>query len=84
VVTADFHMPGSLVELRAAMPEVTLVPHAVATRQLDASRWDRSAADARVMIREYNKYLAVLAREAFLSLGPRDDPAPVRTAATAP
>jgi uncharacterized SAM-binding protein YcdF (DUF218 family) len=84
VVTADFHMPRSLVELRAVMPEAELLPHAVATKALDARRWDRSAPNARVMIGEYNKYLAVLAREAFLSLGPREDPAPVRTVAAAP
>lgn len=84
IVTADFHMPRSLVELRAVMPEAELLPHAVATKALDARRWDRSAPNARVMIGEYNKYLAVLAREAFLSLGPREDPAPVRTVAAAP
>ena len=82
VVTADFHMPRSLVELRAVMPDAKLIPHAVATRQLGAARWDRSARDARVMVREYNKYLAVLAREAFLGLGPRDEPATAVAAAT--
>ena len=84
VVTADFHMPRSLVELRAVMPGVELIPYAVATRQLDARRWDRSTKDARVMVGEYNKYLAVLAREGFLSLGPREEPAPARTAAAIP
>ncbi len=83
VVTADFHMPRSLVELRAAMPGVTLVPHPVVTAQLNARAWESGGRDFRVMTGEYSKYLAVLAREAFLSLGPDDTPtaAPAKAAA---
>jgi hypothetical protein len=33
------------------------------------------------MIKEYNKYLVILLREAFLSLGPKDDGSPKETAA---
>jgi hypothetical protein len=33
------------------------------------------------MIKEYNKYLAILLREAFLSLGPKDDGQPKEPAA---
>lgn len=75
VVTADFHMPRALLELRAVMPEATFVAYPVATEQLDARRWRRSSGAARFTIGEYNKYLIVLGREAFLSLGP-DEPAP--------
>lgn len=72
VVTADFHMPRALLELRAVMPEAEFVAHPVATEQLNAQRWERSPGTARFMIGEYNKYLVVLAREAFLSLGPQE------------
>lgn len=74
VVTADFHMPRALLELRAVMPEGVFVAHPIATEQLDARRWERSPRAAKFMIGEFNKYLVVLGREAFLSLGPRDQP----------
>lgn len=81
VVTADFHMPRSLLELRAEAPDVTFTPYPVATAQLDARRWSRSAAGAKRMIGEYNKYVIVLGREAFLSLGPREAPGEPRAVA---
>ncbi len=81
IVTADFHMPRSLLELRAELPGVEFTPYPVATAQLDARRWSRSAAGAKRMIGEYNKYLVVLGREAFLGLGPREAPAAERAVA---
>ena len=70
VVTADFHMPRSLLELRAALPGVELVAYPVVTRDLRAESWWRDGRSARLMVVEYIKYLTVLGREAFLSLGP--------------
>jgi uncharacterized SAM-binding protein YcdF (DUF218 family) len=64
VVTSDYHMPRSLVEIRAAAPGVELVPYAVSTPSLDNSRWWRAAVTARRMTLEYMKYLAVLGRGA--------------------
>lgn len=84
LVTADFHMPRSLVELRAAMPEAEFVPHPIATAHLDARRWTRSSTAMQRMVGEYVKYLAVLGREAVLGLGPREEPAPEATAPAAP
>lgn len=84
VVTADFHMPRSLVELRAAMPEAEFIPHPVQTAHLDARRWTRSSGGATRMSGEYMKYLAVLMREAILSLGPQDAPPKTAVAATRP
>lgn len=63
VVTSDYHMPRSLVEIRTAAPELVLIPHAVSTPELDDSRWWRAAVTARRMTLEYMKYLAVLFRE---------------------
>ena len=62
VVTSDYHMPRSLVEIRAAAPGVTLTPYAVSTPSLDDSRWWRAAVTARRMTLEYMKYLAALTR----------------------
>jgi uncharacterized SAM-binding protein YcdF (DUF218 family) len=82
VVTADYHMPRALLELRGAMPKAQFVPYPVKTAELDASAWWKTSHRARRMILEYCKYLAVLAREGFLSLGP-DDPAPAAAPAAA-
>ncbi len=63
VVTSDYHMPRSLLELRSAAPGLELTPYAVSTPSLDNSRWWRAAVTARRMTLEYVKYLAVLGRE---------------------
>jgi uncharacterized SAM-binding protein YcdF (DUF218 family) len=82
VVTADYHMPRSMLELRAAMPGVTLHPYPVVTESLNAHRWWKGGTSARRMIVEYCKYLAILGREAFLKLGPQEKtgPAPAKEA----
>lgn len=73
MVTSDYHMPRSILEIRAAMPEATLIEYPVVTGLVDVDRWWRNEGDARRLIVEYSKYLAILARESFLALGPRDD-----------
>jgi uncharacterized SAM-binding protein YcdF (DUF218 family) len=72
VVTSDFHMPRAMLELRAAMPGVELTPYPVQGEEVDAVHWWRTGDSARRMVVEYCKYLAVLTREAVLSLGPKD------------
>jgi uncharacterized SAM-binding protein YcdF (DUF218 family) len=72
VVTSDYHMPRSILEIRAAMPEAALIEYPVATGLVDVRSWWRKEGDARRLIVEYSKYLAILARESFLALGPRD------------
>jgi len=78
VVTADYHMPRSMLELRATMPDVVLRPYPVVTESLNAHRWWKGGTSARRMTVEYCKYLAILGREAFLKLGPKEkaEPAP--------
>lgn len=63
VVTSDYHMPRSLLEIHSVAPEIKLVPYAVETPSLDNSRWWKAAVTARRMTLEYMKYLAVLGRE---------------------
>lgn len=72
VVTADYHMPRALLELRSAMPQARLQAYPVATTVLDARRWWRTGGGARLMVGEYVKYLTILGREAVLGLGPRE------------
>ncbi len=71
VVTSDYHMPRSILELRAAMPEVSLQPYPVVTETLNARRWWAHGEDARRMVYEYSKYLVILGREAVRGLGGR-------------
>ena len=60
VVTSDYHMPRSLVEIRSAAPGLKLTPYAVETPALDNSRWWKAAVASRRMTLEYMKYLAAL------------------------
>ena len=71
LVTADYHMPRAMLELKAALPEARITPYPVATPALDARRWRSNGEAARRMALEYCKYLAILARQTVLSLGPR-------------
>jgi uncharacterized SAM-binding protein YcdF (DUF218 family) len=75
VVTADYHMPRALLELKAAMPGVVLYPFPVATEVVDARRWWASPGDARRMVLEYCKYVVILIRNGLLSLSPPRLPA---------
>jgi len=72
IVTSDFHMPRAMLERRAAMPELRLTPYPVKSEEVDAVHWSRNGDGARRMVVEYCKYLAILTREAVLSLGPKD------------
>jgi uncharacterized SAM-binding protein YcdF (DUF218 family) len=72
VVTADYHMPRAVLEIKGALPGVTFEPYPVATDELDARRWWRTSEGIHRMTLEYCKYLVILARESFLSLGPRE------------
>jgi uncharacterized SAM-binding protein YcdF (DUF218 family) len=76
VVTADYHMPRALLELKGAMPEVTLHAYPVATQTLDVRHWYATPEAARRMVIEYSKYLAVLGRSGLDHLRHRGRPAP--------
>jgi len=74
VVTADYHMPRAVLELRGALPGVAIEPYPVATGELDVRNWWKGGSSARRFVVEYCKYLVILTREAILSLGPRERP----------
>lgn len=63
VVTADYHIPRSILELQSTMPGVTLYAYPVVTDTVNARRWWARGEDTRRMFVEYNKYLAILGRE---------------------
>jgi uncharacterized SAM-binding protein YcdF (DUF218 family) len=69
LVTADYHMPRAMLELRSAMPGAEIVSYPVATTDLDAQHWRATGSGAKRMALEYCKYLAILGREAMFRLG---------------
>ncbi|WP_202395915.1 YdcF family protein [Stappia sediminis] len=70
VVTSSYHMPRSLLELQAAMPDITLVPYPVVRDDLDVSHWYVDGATTRLLLREYVKYMVARFRtEARFDLG---------------
>ena len=68
VVTADYHMPRSMLELRGEMPGTRLIPYPVKTDAVDAAKWWRDQTQMRRMTLEYCKYLAVLVQESVMGL----------------
>ena len=65
VVTSDYHIPRSMLEIRGQMRDAELIPYPVVTPSLNADNWWRTGTGQRRIIVEYSKYLAVLVREAF-------------------
>lgn len=57
LVTAGYHMPRSLLEFRAALPDVEIVPHPVFPAHVMIEDWWRRPGTASLVIGEYNKYL---------------------------
>ncbi len=62
VVTNDYHMPRSLLELRHAMKGVTLIPHAVFGDENEAVGSEEWVRRYRVLFGEYLKYSAARVR----------------------
>jgi uncharacterized SAM-binding protein YcdF (DUF218 family) len=62
LVTAFYHMPRSLVEMRNADPEVSIVPYPVFPEGVYVEHWWRGPGSARLLATEYLKYVAALMR----------------------
>lgn len=68
VVTSAYHMPRSLLEIRALLPDVRLRPHAVKSETLD--EWYRHPSTVRLMASEYAKFLVASARLSMMGADP--------------
>lgn len=68
VVTASYHMPRALAELRYALPGCELVPYPVFTDSVRLSDWWRWSGTTRLLAFEYTKYLASMTRVALMRL----------------
>ena len=62
LVTADFHMPRSLLEFHARLPDVKVLPDSVKSENVRLTRWWLWPGTAFLLVGEYNKYLAARAR----------------------
>jgi len=57
LVTADYHMPRSLLEFRRTMTKILIVPHPVFPAQFKRKRWWLWPGTASLLTSEYIKYL---------------------------
>ncbi|MCJ2013714.1 YdcF family protein [Methylobacterium sp. J-076] len=66
VVTSNYHMPRTLIELDHALQESErIVPHPVVTEGFDADAWWRNPPAARLLASEYLKFLVSWVRTRF-------------------
>jgi uncharacterized SAM-binding protein YcdF (DUF218 family) len=70
LVTAWYHMRRSLLEFERAMPEIEIVPHPVFPDQIAHEHWWTRRQTATLLVSEYGKYLATLARPFVEGLAP--------------
>lgn len=65
VVTSNYHMPRTLLELDHALPEVRKAPYAVVASSVGPEAWWRSPNAIRLLASEYVKFVAVWLRTRF-------------------
>ena len=60
IVTSRYHMPRTMKEFSAVLPDVTLIAYPVDQSRIDLGGWWRHPRTIGVLHREYVKYLATL------------------------
>lgn len=65
LVTAAYHMPRSLLEFQRALPEASIVPHAVFPPGVRQDAWWQDGDSFSLLLGEYVKYLAALVTGPF-------------------
>lgn len=65
VVTNDYHMPRSLIELRREMSDVKLLPYAIRNVSSQEHTWGLRISQYRVLLLEYGKLIATILRGVF-------------------
>ena len=68
LVTANYHMPRSLFELRRIMPRAEIIPNAVSPAHVKLSTWWISPGTAFLLAREYTKLLLAHLRSSWRSV----------------
>jgi len=59
VVTSHYHIPRSLLELKAALPHIILIPYPIISPSFQNRRWLSEPDLWQLLFKEYNKYLIV-------------------------
>lgn len=72
IVTNNYHMPRSLLELKRYMSDVELLPYPVVNTQLEGGKWFTNRSALRVLFTEYAKYVAALGRGVLPDLRRQD------------
>ncbi|MEM6903468.1 MAG: YdcF family protein, partial [Pseudomonadota bacterium] len=65
LVTSNYHMPRSLLELQMADPSLKVLPHAIAPDTISQDGWWRQPRSLGLYATEYTKYLLTRARYAL-------------------
>jgi uncharacterized SAM-binding protein YcdF (DUF218 family) len=68
LVTANYHMPRSLLEFSYLMPYTHIIAHPVFPDHVKVDQWWRWPGTAALLIGEYNKYLLVWVRQKLAKL----------------
>lgn len=65
LITSNYHMPRSLLELRRFLPEILIIPHAIIREKFLTPHWWHHFPLLTLVIQEYNKFLFALLRHFF-------------------
>ena len=68
LITSNYHMPRSLLELRSHLPAVEIIPHPVVGKRFLNPKWWLDPATLILVIEEYNKFLFALVRRPIKDL----------------
>lgn len=68
LITSNYHMPRSLLELRSLLPTVEIIPHPVVGKRFLNPKWWLDPATLVLIIEEYNKFLFALVRKPIKDL----------------
>ncbi len=72
LVTANYHMPRSLLEFGRTMPDMEIVPHPVMPENFKHDDWWRWPGSASLIVSEYSKYLVAVLRSVIPITGDLD------------
>lgn len=69
VVTASYHMPRSLAELRRALPDIALIPFPVNPSNVHIEQWWSHRGTLRLLASEYVKFVPAFGRCVAIQIG---------------
>jgi uncharacterized SAM-binding protein YcdF (DUF218 family) len=68
LITSNYHMPRSLLDLRRLLPDVQILPHPVVSKNFLNPKWWLDPSTLHLVIQEYNKFLFALIGRPFEDL----------------